>query len=85
MTGSDTCAQFVTIAREKQHEVCVSDNQRLPYRDGCFDAVISVGVIHHFASPKRRLRALQELARILRPGGRMLVYAWAVEQSERKV
>ena len=63
----------------------ISDNQLLPYRDNCFDAVISVGVVHHFASVKRRMGALCELARILRPGGKLLVYAWALEQSERKV
>lgn len=61
------------------------DNQTLPFRDSCFDAVISVGVIHHFASAKRRTRALEELYRILRPGGKMLVYVWAFEQDERKV
>ncbi|UYV77552.1 ALKBH8 [Cordylochernes scorpioides] len=29
---------------------------------------------------KRRLQALQELARVLRPGGLALVYVWALEQ-----
>ena len=61
------------------------DNQTLPFRESCFDAVISVGVIHHFASAKRRTKALEELYRILRPGGKMLVYVWAFEQDERKV
>lgn len=85
MMGSDSCEKLVEIAHERRHEVAVCDNLKLPYKDGCFDAVISIGVIHHFASTKRRIKALQELGRILRPGGKMLVYVWAMEQDERKV
>ena len=31
------------------------------------------------------MKALEELYRILQPGGKMLVYVWAFEQDERKV
>lgn len=83
--GSDICTEFGKIAAKRGHNVVACDNQDLSFRDSCFDAVISVGVIHHFASVKRRTKALEELYRILRPGGRMLVYVWAFEQDERKV
>ena len=77
--------QISEIAANKGHNVVACDNQNLPFRDNCCDAVISVGVIHHFASAKRRIKALEELYRILQPGGKMLVYVWAFEQDERKV
>lgn len=85
VVGSDSCTEFGAIAARRGHNVVACDNQTLPFRDSCFDAVISVGVIHHFASAKRRTKALEELYRILRPGGKMLVYVWAFEQDERKV
>ena len=50
-----------------------------------FDAVLSIGVIHHFSTHKRRTKAIQELARILKPGGRIMIYVWAMEQRLRKV
>ncbi|XP_001641809.3 alkylated DNA repair protein alkB homolog 8 isoform X2 [Nematostella vectensis] len=84
ITGSDCCPKFVEIARERQHEVSLCDNLSLPYRDDCLDAVISVGVIHHLASSKRRLQAICELARVLRPGGKMMLCVWAMEQKHRK-
>ena len=85
VVGSDSCVEFGEIAAKNGHNVVACDNQNLPFRDNSFDAVISVGVIHHFASLKRREKALEELYRILQPGGKMLVYVWAFEQDERKV
>ena len=83
--GSDFCPELVEIASQAGHNGMVCDNLRLPYRDSCFDAVISIGVIHHFTTPKRRAAAVCELARILRPGGKLMIYVWAMEQKHRKV
>ena len=83
--GCDCCVQLVDIARNRKHEVMVCDNIRLPYRDNCFDAVVSIAVIHHFATTERRAHALRELARICRPGGQVMIYVWAMEQKQRKV
>ena len=47
-------------------QVLICDNMALPYRDDTFDAVLSIAVIHHIATTERRVRALRELARILR-------------------
>ena len=54
------------------------DIMRLPFRDGTFDAVGAFDVLEH-CEPEAE--ALAEAARVLRPGGRLLVavpaYAWA--------
>ncbi|KAG8452824.1 hypothetical protein GDO86_004566 [Hymenochirus boettgeri] len=62
----------------------VCDGLRLPYRTGCFDAVLSIGVIHHFSTKERRIRAIQEMTRILNVGGQIMIYVWAMEQKKRK-
>lgn len=46
------------------------DNLELPFRSGCADLVISNGVIHH--TPDAHA-AFRELARVLRPGGTLVV------------
>ena len=48
----------------------VGDAQALAYRDATFDTVISCETIEHLPQP---CRALAELARVLRPGGRLLL------------
>ena len=61
------------------------DNLNLPFRDESLDAVLSVAVIHHVATAERRVRALRELARVIRVGGRVMISVWAMEQRHRKV
>eukprot|EP00033_Pygsuia_biforma_P003343 GCRY01003663.1.p1 GENE.GCRY01003663.1~~GCRY01003663.1.p1 ORF type:complete len:261 (-),score=43.05 GCRY01003663.1:2-784(-) len=84
MFGSDCCPGLVNICRANQHEALVADNLSLPYRDQAFDHVISIAVIHHFSTAKRRAAALKELARIVRPSGTGLVFAWAKENRKRQ-
>jgi 2-polyprenyl-3-methyl-5-hydroxy-6-metoxy-1,4-benzoquinol methylase len=48
-----------------------SDPRRLPFGDGAFDAVLSCGVLEHVRDPDA---SLDELARVLRPGGTLYVY-----------
>lgn len=66
-------------------QVLICDNLALPFRDESFDAVLSIAVVHHFATTERRVHALKELARVLRIGGRLVISVWAMEQKHRKV
>ncbi len=48
----------------------VADLTRLPYADGSFDAVVCGWVLEHLPDPTP---GLKELARVLRPGGKLLL------------
>lgn len=48
----------------------IGDLMQLPFEDGSFDFVMSTEVIEHTPDPKV---ALKELARVVKPGGRILV------------
>lgn len=60
--------------------VAVADCMNLPLRDNSVDAAICIAVMHHLSTHERRLRCLEELGRIVKPGGRINVQAWAMEQ-----
>lgn len=49
----------------------VADALELPFRDGVFDLVMSYDVVEHVTDPRRLVR---EMTRVLRPGGRLLLY-----------
>ncbi|XP_001954341.3 uncharacterized protein LOC6499587 [Drosophila ananassae] len=82
--GVERCYRLSKVAHEKGGEVALCDNLELPFRDDSFDAVLSLAVVHHFATTERRVQALRELARILRIGGRVVITVWALEQRHRR-
>lgn len=45
------------------------DARALPYADGIFDVVLSHWVVHNLEPAADRLKALDEMLRVLRPGG----------------
>jgi alkylated DNA repair protein alkB family protein 8 len=55
------------------------------FRASVFDAVIAIAVIHHIPDLDGRIAALREMYRLLRHGGRALVYVWAMEQKKGTV
>lgn len=52
-------------------ELRVGDAAHLPFDDGCFDAVVSTGSVHHWRHP---IAGFAEIHRVLREGGRAFVY-----------
>ncbi|KAL4646957.1 hypothetical protein GN956_G7704 [Arapaima gigas] len=78
--GCDRSRNLVQICADRGFQAFVSDALEVPLRSGVCDACISVAVIHHFSTQERRLAAIRELVRVLRPGGRVLLYVWALEQ-----
>jgi ubiquinone/menaquinone biosynthesis C-methylase UbiE len=54
-------------------EVQTADARRLPFPDGSFDAVVSHWVVHNLYAPADRAQALGEMARVLKPGGHVLI------------
>ncbi|GFS15823.1 alkylated DNA repair protein alkB-like protein 8 [Elysia marginata] len=82
--GSDFSSNLAAICHSRGFETCVGDVTCLPFRTGSFDVVLCIAVIHHMATKHRRYKALSEVVRILRKGGRALVYVWAMEQELNK-
>lgn len=62
--------------------IAVADCMSLPLRDNSVDAAICIAVMHHLSTHERRIHCLKELGRIVKPGGRINVQAWAMEQAE---
>jgi ubiquinone/menaquinone biosynthesis C-methylase UbiE len=65
----DASAQMVAATRARGIETMVGDVQDLPFEDASFDAAVAAWMLYHVPD---RDRALGELARVLRRGGRLV-------------
>ena len=54
-------------------DVLTADARRLPFSDESLDVVVSHWVIHNLSEPADRATALAEMARVLKPGGWVLI------------
>ena len=50
-----------------------ADMRALPFPDASFDLVVSQAAVHNLSQTSDRARALREISRVLRPGGRLLL------------
>jgi SAM-dependent methyltransferase len=81
VTGLDLDPKMIEIARENAEAAAgdghpeptfvVGDVAALPFRDASFDLVVSTLSMHHWAD---LTAGLAEIGRVLRPGGRALVW-----------
>ena len=77
--GLDPSVAFLALARDAAAREGLADviavhagtAQALPYRDATFDVVLAVTTLHHLGEAGR---AVAELVRVVRPGGRVGVF-----------
>ncbi len=82
--GIDNCNNFINIANEKKLNVLLSDMTNIPFIDNYFDAIISIASFHHLSTVNRREQCLNELNRILKPNGQLLLSVWSINQSHNR-
>lgn len=71
VSGIDVDTDACDIARKRTGcNIVNASVLAIPFPDATFDYVVSTGVIHHTESPER---ALQEITRVLKPGGRLFL------------
>ncbi|MGH7172152.1 MAG: class I SAM-dependent methyltransferase, partial [Gemmataceae bacterium] len=74
IAGIDIAERPLTACRDRYPErglfLVLAEGEHIPFADSSFDAVLSVGGFNFYSDPQR---ALQEMARVTRPGGRVVV------------
>ncbi|MCC2626897.1 MAG: Methyltransferase type 11 [Thermomicrobiales bacterium] len=78
VAGIDPASEMIAMARQKASQAGVDIDYRvaaveaLPFLDATFDAVVSSLMLHHLPEDLKP-RALAEVRRVLKPGGRLVV------------
>lgn len=78
VTGVDVSMQMLGIARARIPAVRFvgSDGHNLPFPDAAFDLVLAVDSFPFLVQTNAIAGQLDEIARVLRPRGRLLVFNW---------
>lgn len=78
--GLDNCQAFVDICTARGLNVKHGSILDIPFADNTFDHTICVAVIHHMTTVERRQKAISELIRITKPGGKIFIMVWNDKQ-----
>jgi SAM-dependent methyltransferase len=83
--GIDTSRELLDIVREKTRgknnilNIVESSIITIPFADHYFDDVICIAVIHHINDMNLRFKAFEELIRVCKHGGKILITVWMVD------
>lgn len=83
--GCDRSFGLTDVCHGRGFEVLLADCLRIPYKNDSLDAVISIAVIHHLSTIDRRKQSIEEIIRVLKPGGQCLIYVWAKDQKKNSI
>jgi len=76
LAGLDPVAQMLDVAREKlsgREDLRIGYADSLPWAAASFDIVVSCNMFHYITHP---VAALREMARVVRPGGALVLTDW---------
>jgi ubiquinone/menaquinone biosynthesis C-methylase UbiE len=76
LAGLDPVEEMLAVARDKlsgTEDLRVGYADALPWRSGSFDVVVSCNMFHYITHP---IEALQEMGRVLRPAGVIVMTDW---------
>jgi tRNA (uracil-5-)-methyltransferase TRM9 len=80
--GIDFSSNMIGVAKQFCKEqgikvdLKVADADLLPFKPNTFNYAISMAVIHHLDTHDKRMMALSEIRRVIKPGGKALISVW---------
>ena len=81
--GVDNSEELIKIAKRKFSDIRyptsdfrIGDILDLPFGDDEFDVVLCIAVLHHVPSRELREKAMREMCRVLKPGGKLVMTNW---------
>lgn len=82
--GVDNSEELIKEAKKKfpNGKFQIADIFKLPFPEKHFDKVYCIAVLHHIPSKEMRAQVLEEIKRVLRPGGFLILTVWNLWQKK---
>lgn len=84
--GIDLSEKLIQIAKKKHPDgnFLIADILSAPFSSASFDKVYAIAVFHHIPSERLRQRFLEEIRRILKPGGMLILTVWDIWEKPKR-
>ncbi len=85
LCGLDLCPEMLAVARSRLNKgvlVRTGCAEEIPFEDETFTVVVSTNAFHYFLDAER---ALREMLRVLRSGGRLVITDWCDDYAACKI
>jgi ubiquinone/menaquinone biosynthesis C-methylase UbiE len=79
--GIDISTNLIEICKKKGFDVIKAPMTDIPFTDNKFDGIICIASYHHLNNDDDRKKTLNEIYRILKPGGIAFIEVWGVIQT----
>ena len=85
VTGVDISSKLLDVAKKSFPETKFLQGSftNLPCADESFDEVWTIASFHHLGSEEDRMKSLQEMQRVLKPGGQIVMTVWNLWDQEK--
>ncbi|CAD2112011.1 hypothetical protein YYG_04322 [Plasmodium vinckei petteri] len=84
--GFDFSLYLLKTAKKRPNtDIFLANCINIPIKSNIADLCISIAVIHHLGTHESRRKAVSEMVRCTKIGGKVLIYVWAYEQKENVV
>lgn len=81
--GIDIVYEFVEMGKKLGLDTRLGSILDIPLETDSVDYCMSIAVLHHLSTEEHRLKGLNELIRITKPGGKIHFQVWSFEQPEK--
>jgi SAM-dependent methyltransferase len=81
MKGIDISIKLIEICKNKGFDVIKASMTDIPFNDNRFDGIICIASYHHLNNDNDRKKTLDEIYRILKPGGLAFIEVWGLVQT----
>ncbi len=83
--GVDVSEKLIEIAKEKysNRKFVVNEPFALPFKNNFFDKIFCLAVLHHIPSKKFRKDFLREIKRVTKPGGKLILTVWDLNDNSK--
>lgn len=83
LIGVEISESLIQLCMEKGLRVYQQNCCSLKFKDNSFHYAFAIAVFHHLATTERRLIAIREMIRVLKPGGKGIFSVWSLERTRR--